>query len=1043
MSSSSKKGDVPVPAGIRIHDLAKQLGIASKDVLEKAQLLFSKEKIRSHASILMPGQADRLKAKLGLLKHEHEDRENKTRQIEREEAAETAAQAAQAAESVPPESQDSPLFEDSARQAEQAHAEAETRGDDTQTGGEAQAEQFDEPATAEETSPALAAETEAETTTRGASSAQAAQDVAEATVDAPVSSEQPSAAQAAASDAPEGSKSAPKPAAVEAKAERPSRFGVVTPAAIATAAPPKQNVGIAQKQTGPQKGRDVRDTRDGRGREAAKPVAARPVIKVSPPLPPVAPPIPRAPVPSLLTPLQGPPKKILSGPTVAPPVQRDSSRDNRFGVVVSAAEAEKLHGPTQQKGGRKGQKDSSVESKAVDDFKPQVSYPSIPESFSDDDDKGKAASGGSGGAGQRRTPVKAAPGLKGFGSGPRRGTALMRGDDDRYRGARKQKRGPVVKRPTVLRTGPAEVTSPVSIKGLCEALGIKSTSLIKKFFDQGKIVNINMIISDADAEIYALEFDPLKHGVAIKKARDVEEEMLKKADVADLPEDLLPRAPVVTIMGHVDHGKTSLLDYIRQTKVASGEAGGITQHIGAYKVSHKKGEVAFIDTPGHKAFTEMRARGANVTDVVVLVVAANDGVMPQTEEAISHAKTAGKKIVVALNKIDMAEANPDKVKGQLAAKELFVEGYGGDVGCVEVSAKTGQGIDELLDRILLEAEVLELKANPNKGAVGHVVEAHKDQGRGIVCTVLVQEGTLHQGDVIVCGHAYGSVRQIFADTGKTLKSAGPATPVLVTGLSDVPLSGERFHVLDSIKQAAEIAEQRAMRMRQEGLVKRTHVTLETLSDMLAQGAVASLNLVLKVDVQGSLTPLRDEISRLSTSDARIDILHDGVGAINETDVLLADASDAIVIGFNVNADPGARRLAEERSVDIRTYTIIYEVVDEMRKSLEGILKPIEKEVIQGHVAVRNRFTISKVGTIAGCFVTDGLITRASGVRLIRDGKTVWTGKLASLKRVKDDAKEVRSGFECGIKLENYDDIKVGDLMEAFTTEQVKRTLDAK
>jgi translation initiation factor IF-2 len=496
-------------------------------------------------------------------------------------------------------------------------------------------------------------------------------------------------------------------------------------------------------------------------------------------------------------------------------------------------------------------------------------------------------------------------------------------------------------------------------------------------------------------------------------------------------------------MGHVDHGKTSLLDYIRHTKVAAGEAGGITQHIGAYKVSHNKGEVAFIDTPGHKAFTEMRARGANVTDVVVLVVAANDGVMPQTEEAISHARQANKKLVVALNKIDMPEANPDKVKGQLASKELFVEGYGGDVGCVEVSAKTGQGVDDLLDRILLEAEVLELKANANKPASGTVVEAHKDQGRGIVCTILVQEGTLHQGDVIICGHAYGSVRQIFADTGKTMKSAGPATPVLVTGLSEVPLSGERFHVLDSIKEAAEIADQRAMRMRQEGLVKRTHVTLETLSDMLAQGAVASLKLVLKVDVQGSLAPLRDEITRLSTGDARVDILHEGVGAINETDVLLADASDAIVIGFSVSADPGARRLAEERGVDIRTYTIIYEVVDEMRKALEGILKPIEKEVIQGHVSVRQTFKISKMGTIAGCFVTDGLISRTSSVRLIRDGKPVWTGKLANLKRVKDDVKEVRSGFECGIKLDGYDDIKQGDLMEAFTTEQVKRTLEAK
>ncbi len=1027
MSSSTKKGEVPGgPTGIRIHDLAKQLGVPSKDVLEKAQLLFSKDKVRSHASILNPGQADRLKAKLGMLKHAHEDRENKTRLIEQQEAAAQAVQAVATEESF-----DSPNFEerqpDASRETADANLEQVPAGETNAESGYAadtlehpKAHQISDEHTRSEHN--LHPSTES-ASTRGSESA------------APASEEtETSPAHATAKG------DVLKDHAKHAAVERPTRFGVVTPAAIKPS---------PSKPVSGQNVRDGKDTRDARDRDRNREPqrqGTRPAAKATTPPPAAHGPAAKAHVPSTLVPLQGPPKKILSGPVVSPPVNRDSGSDNRFGVVLSSADAEKIHGPTQQKGGggRKGQKDASVDSKPVDDFKPQVSYPSIPESFSDDDDKrAKAGGSGGGGAGVRRTAVKAAPGLKGFGGGPRRGTALMRGDDDRYRGARKQKRGPVVKRPTVLRTGPADITSPVSIKGLCEALGIKSTALIKKFFDQGKIVNINMIISDADAEIYALEFDPLKHGVAIKKARDVEEEMLKKADVADKPEDLVSRAPVVTIMGHVDHGKTSLLDYIRQTKVAAGEAGGITQHIGAYKVSHKKGEVAFIDTPGHKAFTEMRARGANVTDVVVLVVAANDGVMPQTEEAISHAKTAGKKIVVALNKIDMAEANPDKVKGQLAAKELFVEGYGGDVGCVEVSAKTGQGIDELLDRILLEAEVLELKANPKKGTVGHVVEAHKDQGRGIVCTLLVQEGTLHQGDVIVCGHAYGSVRQIFADTGKVLKEAGPATPVLVTGLSDVPLSGERFHVLDSIKEAAEIADQRAMRMRQEGLVKRTHVTLETLSDMLAQGAVASLKLVMKVDVQGSLTPLRDEVSRLSTGDARIDILHDGVGAINETDVLLADASDAIVIGFNVNADPGARRLGEERGVDIRTYTIIYEVVDEMRKALEGILKPIEKEVIQGHVSVRQCFKISKMGTIAGCFVTDGLITRASSVRLIRDGKTVWTGKLASLKRVKDDAKEVRSGFECGIKLESFDDIKQGDLMEAFTTEQVKRTLDAK
>ncbi|MGD0093680.1 MAG: translation initiation factor IF-2, partial [Planctomycetota bacterium] len=432
---------------------------------------------------------------------------------------------------------------------------------------------------------------------------------------------------------------------------------------------------------------------------------------------------------------------------------------------------------------------------------------------------------------------------------------------------------------------------------------------------------------------------------------------------------------------------------------------------------------------------------ANVTDVVVLVVSAVDGVMPQTEEAISHAKQAQKRIVVALNKMDLPEANADRVKGQLAAKELFVEGYGGDAGCVEVSAKTGKGVDELLDRILLEAEMLELKSNPVKPAVGTVVEAHKDQGRGIVCTLLVQEGQLHPGDIVICGHAYGTVRQLFSDTLRPMAEAGPSTPVLVTGLNDVPLPGERCHVLESIKEAAEIADQRAMRLRQEGLVKRIHVTLENLSDLLARGSVAALKIVLKVDVQGSLAPLRNAIMELARADARIDVLHDGVGAINETDVLLADASDAIVIGFGVAADPNARRLAEERNVEIRVYNIIYDVIDEVRKALEGLLKPIEREVIQGHTTVRQTFRITKVGTVAGCFVSDGLITRQSNVRLLRDGKPVWSGKIASLKRQKEDAREVRQGFECGIKLDGYDDIKPADTLEAFITETVKRTLE--
>ena len=982
MSSSKTEKVVIVPTNVRIHDLAKQWGIPNKDVLEKAQALFGKEKAKSHSSVLNPGQADRLKAKFVKVK----PLDHSENRVPHGAAEHNAPKIADEAE-VPPSS---------AVAAEEPDASAASSGDETPAEGTA--------------APAIPTELEAVPA------------AADQVVEPEVAEEEDDIDSFERGDNASKSKRHPVAGAHDKRDHKPSKFGVVKVAPV-----------------------DADGYREGTRRSGVKSATSKSApaahSKTGAVVSEGAQAKTGAAPSSLLHPMTGAPKRTLTGPVVAPPIQRDAKDDTRFGVVTSAAESERIHGPVPKTSGKRGGRDAQVDSKPVDDFKPQVSYPSLPSGGgASDEEERNARAGMSGG---RRSPIRAAPGLKGFGSGPRRGTALMRGDDDRYRGARKQKRGPAVVRPTVTRAGPADVTSPVSIKSLCEALGIKSNTLIKKFFDQNKIVNINTILSDSDAELYALEFDPLKFGVSIKKARDVEEEMLKKADVADKFEDLKPRAPVVTIMGHVDHGKTSLLDFIRQAKVAAGEAGGITQHIGAYKVQHKKGEVAFIDTPGHKAFTEMRARGANVTDVVVLVVAANDGVMPQTEEAISHAKTAGKKIVVALNKIDTPEANPDKVKGQLASKELFVEGYGGEVGCVEVSAKTGQGIDELLDRILLEAEVLELKANPNKFAVGHVVEAHKDQGRGIVCTLLVQEGTLKPGDVIICGHAYGTVRQILADTGKVLKSAGPATPVLVTGLSDVPLSGERFHVLQSIKEAAEIASQRAMRMRQEGLVKRTHVTLETLSDMLAQGAVASLKLVLKVDVQGSLAPLRDEISRLSTADARVDILHDGVGAINETDVLLADASDAIVIGFNVNADPGARRMGEERGVDIRSYAIIYEVVDEMRRALEGILKPIEKELIQGHIAVRQCFKISKVGTIAGCFVTDGLITRASNVRLIRDGKTVWTGKLDSLKRVKDDAKEVRSGFECGVKLEKFDDIKQGDLMEAFTTEQVKRTLEAK
>jgi len=787
------------------------------------------------------------------------------------------------------------------------------------------------------------------------------------------------------------------------------------------------------------------------------PVAAStaPIPVPPPPAAPVEPPKPRHmgyhPAPSAVPALPET-RFIQAGPDLAPPVRREAAppaaapTGSRFGVVMTAETAKQVHGevaprpgakkPAETKGGKPA---TAVESKAVDDFKAQVSYPKFAETTVEEDGpKGARGPGGSG-PGPRRGPVKGP--RRGMASGPSHGRALMN-QDDRFRGRGGRSKAPKQSKTQVItRTGPAEVTSPVTIKGLCEALGIKSNELIMKFLKEGKTVMINSILTDDDAMLYASEFDPLKFGIKIKKARDVEEELLAAAQEPDSPEDLRPRAPVVTIMGHVDHGKTSLLDYIRKTKVAAGEAGGITQHIRAYKVGTGHGDVVFLDTPGHKAFTEMRARGANVTDIVVLVVSAVDGVMPQTEEAISHARAANRRLVVALNKVDMPEANVDRVKGQLASKEVFVEGYGGEVGCVSVSAKTGQGVDELIERLLLESEVLQLKANPDKLAVGTTVEAHKDQGRGIEATLLVQEGTLSVGDVLICGHAYGTVRQLVNDRGEDVESVGPSTPVLITGLNDVPLSGERFHVMEDIKEAAEIAEKRAMLMRQEGLVKRQHVTLENLHAMLAEGQVASLRLIVKVDVVGSQRPVEQAVAELATSEAKVEILHSAIGAVNETDVTLADASDAIVVGFSVSADPGARRMAEERGVEIRTYRVIYDLVDDMRKALEGLLKPLEKEAIQAHVSIRQTFKISKVGTIAGCFVTDGTVNRNSSVRLVRDGKPIWTGKIQGLRRVKDDVREVREGFECGIKLDGYDDLKEGDVLECFVIEQVARTLE--
>jgi translation initiation factor IF-2 len=561
--------------------------------------------------------------------------------------------------------------------------------------------------------------------------------------------------------------------------------------------------------------------------------------------------------------------------------------------------------------------------------------------------------------------------------------------------------------------------------------------LIKGLMQKGIFATINQAISEEElvhelAAQYGIE-------VEFKREADVEEELLKRGE--DRPEDLEPRAPVVTFLGHVDHGKTSLLDKIRKTNVIASEAGGITQHIGASNIEFDGKRVVFLDTPGHRAFTAMRARGANVTDVVALVVAADDGVMPQTEEAINHAKAAGVPILVAVNKIDKPEANVLRVKQQLASLGLTPEEWGGEVIFVEVSALTGEGIDELLEMLTLQAEILELKANPNKPAVGVVLEARLSEGRGPVATVLIQEGTLHKEDSILCGHTYGRARSILDGRGNQLKSATPSMPVQITGLSDVPETGSRFYVMKGLQEAKEIAEERQRKMWASSLAAgRKHLTLDSLYENIRQGKVKKLNMILKADTKGSLEVLTKSLQEISTEEVMVDILHKGVGGINESDVDLADASDAIIIGFHVVPEEKARQLAKDKGVEVNLYQVIYQVTDDIRAALEHRLEPEKREVVLGHMTVRKVFKISRVGTIAGCYVTDGRIPRTAMVRIIRNNVVIYTGRIESLKRFKDDVAEAKEGFECGAKIENYDDVKVDDEIEAFTIEEVARKL---
>ncbi|WP_144143056.1 translation initiation factor IF-2 [Paraburkholderia sp. BCC1884] len=578
------------------------------------------------------------------------------------------------------------------------------------------------------------------------------------------------------------------------------------------------------------------------------------------------------------------------------------------------------------------------------------------------------------------------------------------------------------------------VPETITVADLAHKMAVKASEVIKSMMKLGQMVTINQMLDQETAMIIVEELG--HHAVAAKL--DDPEAMLVEGEVSDA--ESLPRPPVVTVMGHVDHGKTSLLDYIRRAKVAAGEAGGITQHIGAYHVETPRGVITFLDTPGHEAFTAMRARGAKATDIVILVVAADDGVMPQTKEAIAHAKAGGVPLVVAINKIDKPDANLDRVKQELVAEGVVPEEYGGESPFVPVSAKTGAGIDDLLEQVLLQAEVLELTAPIDAPAKGLVIEAKLDKGKGPVATILVQSGTLNRGDVVLAGSAYGRVRAMLDETGKPTKSAGPSIPVEIQGLSEVPQAGEEVIVMPDDRKAREVALFRQGKFRDVKLAKQQAAKLENMLEQMTEGEVAYMPLIVKADVQGSQEALVQSLLKLSTDEVRVQIVHGAVGGISESDVNLATASKAVIIGFNTRADAQARKLAESNGVDIRYYNIIYDAVDDVKAAMSGMLAPEKREIITGTVEVRQVFKVPKIGAVAGCMVTDGFVKRSSSVRVLRNNVVIFTGELDSLKRFKDDVKEVRQGFECGMSIKNFNDIVEGDQFEVFEITEVARTL---
>ena len=580
--------------------------------------------------------------------------------------------------------------------------------------------------------------------------------------------------------------------------------------------------------------------------------------------------------------------------------------------------------------------------------------------------------------------------------------------------------------------GVVEYEEGITVDELSQKIGQTPANVIKVLFMLGTMVTINSSLNDEQVELICMEY-----GLECKKVVPVSEVNFEDLEVVDDPKDLVPRPPVITIMGHVDHGKTTLLDHIRKSRVAEGEFGGITQHIGAYQVSVKGKKITFLDTPGHEAFTAMRARGAMITDIVIIVVAADDGVMPQTREAVDHALAANVPIIVAINKIDKPGADPQRIMTEVSELGIMPEEWGGDVPYVNISAKKGIGIDELLETVTVVAELAELKANPKRMAYGSVIEGRLDKGRGPVATLLIQNGTLRSGNPIVVGATYGRVRQLVDDRGREIKSAGPATPVEITGLNDVPEAGDKFMVFETEREARHVGEERAQKKIEEERNSTSAMSLDDLFSQMKSGEVVDLNIIVKADVNGTAEAVKSSLEKIDVEGARVNVIRSTVGAISESDILLASASKAIIYGFNVRPDANVRRKADEEGVEIRLHQVIYKMVEEIEAAMKGMLAPEMEEVVTGQAEIRHIYKVSKIGNIAGCYVTDGSIKRDCGIRLIREGIIVYEGKLASLKRFKDDAKEVNQGYECGLTIENYNDIKEGDIVEGYVMQEVE------